>query len=80
MAAYLSTDSRRKRAIKAALTRAVRAGERPVSELEKASRDFTESRARDYINHILSQRPPLTNEQRNRLAELLRPVRAGVAK
>jgi hypothetical protein len=29
----------------------------------------------DYVDRILKEAPPLTDDQRNRLAELLRPVR-----
>nr|WP_167355440.1 hypothetical protein [Mycobacterium malmoense] len=29
----------------------------------------------DYVEQVLSEAPPLTEEQRHRLAELLRPVR-----
>jgi hypothetical protein len=46
----------------------------------EAKRDLAEANARHYIESVLAQRPPLTDEQRNRLAELLRPVRAGGAK
>jgi hypothetical protein len=42
-------------------------------------RDLIEAKAADYIEKVLAQRPPLTDEQRNRLAELLRPVRKGGA-
>lgn len=29
----------------------------------------------EYVQHVLAQAPPLTQEQRSRLVELLRPVR-----
>ncbi|WP_164517848.1 hypothetical protein [Mycobacterium sp. P7213] len=45
----------------------------------EAKRDLAEANARQYIESVLAQRPPLTDEQRNRLAELLRPVRGGAA-
>lgn len=32
----------------------------------------------DYVQRVLSEAPPLTDEQRTRLADLLRPVRGGV--
>ena len=34
----------------------------------------------DYIERVLAQAPPLTDEQRSKLAELLRPVRVGKRK
>jgi hypothetical protein len=48
-------------------------------QVEGRRRDLAEAKIADYIEKVLAQRPPLTNEQRNRLAELLRPVRAGGA-
>ena len=44
-------------------------------ELLDAQRRLRETRLRDHIDRILSDAPPLTDEQRARLAELLRPVR-----
>jgi hypothetical protein len=44
-------------------------------ELIDAQRDYRAGRAEEYIEAILRQAPPLTDEQRCRLAELLRPVR-----
>ncbi|MEB3065227.1 hypothetical protein [[Mycobacterium] zoologicum] len=46
----------------------------------EAKRDLIEANARRYIKDVLAQRPPLTDEQRTRLAELLRPVRKGGAR
>lgn len=60
----------------AGLTRSVRNGERPQSDLIAAKRDYTEAKTADYIEKVLSSAPPLTDEQRIRLAELLRPVHA----
>lgn len=31
----------------------------------------------DYVKRVLEEAPPLTDEQRTRLADLLRPVRGG---
>ena len=45
-------------------------------ELEDARRDYAAARINDYILEILLEAPPLSDEQRNALAELLRPVRA----
>ena len=44
-------------------------------ELKDAHRDFAAAKINDYILEVLSSAPPLTDEQRNALAELLRPVR-----
>lgn len=68
------------RARVAALARCVRSGERNPEELDEARRDLTEANVRAYVKKALAQRPPLTDEQRNRLAELLRPVRTGGAR
>lgn len=38
-----------------------------------------ETRAAEYIRKLLDQAPPLTDDQRTRLAELLAPVRKGGA-
>ncbi len=37
-----------------------------------ARRDLRAARAEDYIKHLVDQAPPLTAEQRDRLAVLLR--------
>jgi len=68
---------RRKRAKIAAITRGIRAGERPADdpELIDTKRDCLAGRAEEYIAELLRQAPPLSDEQRCRLAELLRPVR-----
>ena len=46
-------------------------------ELLEARRNLRAERLADYIEKILAAAPPLTDEQRSRLAELLRPVRTG---
>lgn len=58
----------------AALTRS-----RPASDpdLQEARRDLAASKLADYINRVISQAPPLTNEQRERLSALLAPVGGG---
>lgn len=48
-------------------------------QVDDRRRELTEAKAADYIEKVLAQRPPLTAEQRTRLAELLRPVRKGGA-
>lgn len=60
-----------------ALSRAVKNGERPRNDpaLAKARQDLAAAKVADYINRTLADAPPLTNEQRTRLAELLKPLR-----
>lgn len=67
------------RAARARLARSARAKGPDSVETVDARRDFNAARLDDYIRHILSQAPPLTDEQRTRLAELLRPARPVVA-
>ena len=61
----------------ASITRGIRAGERPADDpaLAEAYRNLRELRLAEHIEKILAQAPPLTDEQRVRLAELLRPAR-----
>jgi hypothetical protein len=44
-------------------------------ELIELRQELKEQRLAEYIEHVLAAAPPLTAEQRTRLAELLRPVR-----
>jgi hypothetical protein len=44
-------------------------------ETIEARRTFREERTAAYIEKVLAEAPPLTDEQRTRLAELLRPAR-----
>jgi hypothetical protein len=63
-----------------ALSRAVKNGERPDNgELDDARRGLAEAKIAAYIEKVLAAAPPLSDEQRTRLAELLRPVRGGGA-
>ncbi|TXH28701.1 MAG: hypothetical protein E6R06_00300 [Mycobacterium sp.] len=75
--AALSPAAKRVRGQVAALSRAVRNGERPKADLDAAKARFQEIRDEDRFQEILAEAPKLTDEQRGRLAELLRPVRAG---
>lgn len=45
------------------------------SMIAAARADLTEAKIADYIERMLAEAPPLTDRQRNGLAELLRPVR-----
>jgi len=47
--------------------------------LVEARRNLRAERTADYIRKVLAEAPPLTDEQRARLAELLTPVRKGGA-
>ncbi|WP_131812477.1 hypothetical protein [Mycolicibacterium fortuitum] len=46
----------------------------PADELQ-ARRDLAEAKIAQYVERVLATAPPLSDEQRTRLAELLRPVR-----
>ncbi|MGB3521939.1 MAG: hypothetical protein WBA50_10725 [Mycobacterium sp.] len=48
-------------------------------ELTATRRELAAAKIRHYIDRVLAEAPPLTNEQRSKLAELLRPVRASGA-
>ena len=45
----------------------------------QARRDLNAAKLQDYIERTLAAAPPLSDEQRNRLAELLRPARRDLA-
>jgi hypothetical protein len=61
----------------AALTRAVRNGERPADDpdLIDSRQQLATANIEAYIAKTLAKAPPLTDSQRNALAELLAPVR-----
>jgi hypothetical protein len=67
------------RARVAALSRGVRAGERTPEELAIAQRELQTAKNTAYIEQVVSRAPSFTDDQRTRLAELLRPVRQGGA-
>lgn len=48
-------------------------------ELIEAKRGLIEAQAADYIERVLATAPPLTDEQKQRLAEQFRPVGATAA-
>lgn len=73
----LSRDTAHHRARVGALSRDRKPGD-PV--LDAARRDLNAARLADYIQWTLAKAPPLTGEQRAKLAELLRPVRRAGAK
>jgi hypothetical protein len=47
--------------------------------IEAARRDFATEKLADYIQRVVAAAPPLTDEQRVRLAELLTPARQAIA-
>jgi hypothetical protein len=57
----------------AAITRGIRAGERRPDDpqLDDAYRNLREKRLAEHIEKVLAQAPPLTAEQRDRLATIL---------
>jgi hypothetical protein len=63
----------------AALTRAVRNGERPADdpELLEARRNFTAKRLAEHVETKLAESPPLTDAQLDSIAAILEAARAG---
>lgn len=61
--------------------RLMRAHRFTPDQIEDRRRDLAEAKIADFVEKILTSAPPLTDEQRTRLAELLKPVRgkAGAA-
>jgi hypothetical protein len=47
------------------------------AKVVEAKRDLKMVNVEEYITKALAEAPPLTSDQRDRLAELLRPVRKG---
>ncbi|MGH3635438.1 MAG: hypothetical protein ACRDTS_15405 [Mycobacterium sp.] len=79
----ISPERARHRARVASLTRCQRNGERPHGDpaLTDAVRDLAAVRIAEWVEKQLAAAPPLTDDQRTRLAELLKPARqsAGAA-
>ena len=63
----------------AAIKRGIRAGEREADDpqLETAYRNLREKRLAEHIEHVLALAPPLTAEQRDRIALILTAGGAG---
>jgi hypothetical protein len=57
------------------LAAASRPGRADRDRIAQLRRELTEAKIHDYIEKLLDTAPPLTQEQRTRLAELLKPVR-----
>jgi hypothetical protein len=78
----LTPEERRKRAAnahKAELQRlalkSAKARRQAQEDRAQERADLAEAKLAGYIERMLAEAPPLTDEQRTRLAELLRPVR-----
>ena len=63
------------RASVAALARCVKYGERTPDELRRAKDQLEQAKRNAWVDKVLAEAPPLTDEQRTQLAELLKPVR-----
>lgn len=63
------------RSARSRLARSAQSHGPDAAETTDARRDFAAARLDDYIRDTLAKAPPLSDEQRTRLAELLRPVR-----
>jgi hypothetical protein len=48
------------------------------SDRDDIAREYATQRITDYIEKVLGEAPPLTDEQRTKLAELLKPARAAI--
>ena len=70
------TNWRQPRARVAALSRSRTATD---PELTEARRDLRAARLADYIMRTVEAAPPLSDEQRDRLAAMLRPISSGRA-
>lgn len=63
------------------LHRQIKRGERSADdpELAAAYSRFAAEKISDYVKKVLADAPPLSDEQRTKLAELLKPARNGGA-
>ncbi len=52
----------------------------PNADVTDLRRKLKEERTAEYIEKVLADWPPLTDQQRTTLAELLKPVRVGGAR
>jgi hypothetical protein len=68
------------RTARARLAQSAQANGPDSTETKDARRDFAAARLDDYIRDTLANSPPLSDEQRTRLAELLRPARESIAR
>ena len=49
-------------------------------QIEDRRRDLAEAKIADYIERVLAEAPPLTDEARSRLGELLKPAREHITR
>lgn len=63
------------RSARARLAQSAHATGRDSAETTEARRDFAAARLDDYIRDTLAKAPPLTDAQRTKLAQLLKPAR-----
>ncbi len=73
----ISPEARRRRGHLASLH--ARADRVPVEAIADARRDYAAQVLEDHIRRVVDAAPPLTPEQRDRLALLLRPTAGGAA-
>jgi hypothetical protein len=71
----LSAERRSERARKARLVQSYPPGDPKIIE---SDRKLNALRLQDYIEATLAESPPLSDEQRSKLAELLKPARDAV--
>lgn len=67
----LPPEITRTRARVAALSRAVRNGERPQADLEAARQELKDARTEDYIRKVIAAAPPLSDAAAQRIVGLL---------
>ena len=60
-----------RRKVRSQIANAVKVG-RPAAELRELRAEFAALKLAEYIARVVAEAPPLTNEQRDRLALLLR--------
>jgi hypothetical protein len=79
--AALSKAAAHERARIAGLKRAVRNGERPPNDpaLKEAERNYCAARMADYAKRLVATWPPMSDEQIETVANILRSTRGGAA-
>ena len=77
----MSSSWTRERSKIGVIAREIKRGERPADDpaLDEAKRGLAAARLEAYIEKVLASAPPLSDEQRCKLAELLRPARQSIA-
>ncbi len=75
----ITPDGRRLRAQLGTVAAQARKGRASAEDVAKARREYAAQALADHIARVVSEAPPLTNEQRERLALLLRGADRGAA-